>query len=140
MRSNNLTPCSTISSSRSSLKRASALSTPSRRHPSTAPHPVSCDASSLRLGIARSLSIGSSAVIPISRSLRHRPLQAARDRKRLSRARPSSGLHHERRNAVSLLHPESRQNSRRFCRSALCQKRTFALQQKTPLFGHLVDI
>jgi len=94
-----------------------------RRHPSTAPRPVSCDASSLRLGIARSLSIGSSAVIPISRSLRHRPLQAARDRKRLSRARPSSGLHHERRNAVSLLRPESRQNSGRFCRSALCHKR-----------------
>ena len=41
-----------------------------------------CAASSQPLGIARSGSIRSPAAMPISRSLRHRPLQAARDRKR----------------------------------------------------------
>jgi len=77
-----LTPCSTISSPRSSRKRASALSTLSDRHPSTVPRQVSCAASSQPLGIARSVSIGSPAAMPISRSLRHRPLQVAPDRKR----------------------------------------------------------
>ena len=72
----------TISSPRSSLKRASALLIPSHRRPSTVPHQVCCAVSSQPLGIARSVSIGSSAAIPISRSLRRRPLQAARDRKR----------------------------------------------------------
>src|SRR5215467_11407097 len=89
-RSNNLTRCSTISFPRSGRKRASPLSTPSRRHQSTVPHQACCAASSRQLAIARSVSIGSPAATPISRFLRHRPLQAARDRKRSSRARCSS--------------------------------------------------
>ena len=57
------------------------------RRPSTAPRQVSCAASSPQSGIARSASIGSRAATPMLRSLRPRPLQAARDRKQSSRAR-----------------------------------------------------
>jgi SAM-dependent methyltransferase len=60
----------------------SALSTPSDRHPSTVPRRVCCAANSQPLGFAKSVSIGSSAATPISRSLRHRSLQAARGPKR----------------------------------------------------------
>ena len=92
-RSHSLTPCSTISSPRSSLTRASALSTPSDRPPSMAPHQVSCAVSLLPSGIARSASIDSRAATPIWRSSRHPPLQAARGRKRWSRARRGSEKH-----------------------------------------------
>jgi hypothetical protein len=36
------------------------------------------------------------------------------------------------------LYPQKWTNSRHVCMSALCQKRTRALQQKCPLFDHLV--
>jgi SAM-dependent methyltransferase len=62
-----------ISSPRSSLKRASALSRDSPQHQSTVPHQVFCVARSLPLAIVRSVSIDSSAAMPISRFLRHRP-------------------------------------------------------------------
>jgi SAM-dependent methyltransferase len=62
-----------ISSPRSSLKRASALSTDSPQHQSTVPHQVFCVARSLPLAIVRSVSIDLSAAMPISRFLRHRP-------------------------------------------------------------------
>jgi methyltransferase family protein len=57
-RSSSLTPCSTISSPRSGRKRASALSTPSHRRPSTVPRQICCAASSRPSGIARSVSTG----------------------------------------------------------------------------------
>jgi hypothetical protein len=40
--------------------------------------------------------------------------------------------------AACPLHPESGQTGRRLAKSALCQKRTYALQQKSSLFDHLV--
>ena len=80
-RSHGLMPCSTTWSPRSSLTRASALSTPSDRPPSMAPRQLSCAASSPPSGIARSASTDLRAATPILQPLRHPPLQAALDRK-----------------------------------------------------------
>jgi hypothetical protein len=85
------TPCSTISSQRLSLVRGSALSTPSGRRPSMAPRQVCCAVSLQQWGIARSVSIGSWAARPISRSSHRHQSLAAHGRKLWSRAR-----HHRR--------------------------------------------
>ena len=81
------TPCSTISSPRSSLARASVLLTPSGRPLSMVRHQISFAVSLPPSGIARSALIASLAATPILRSSRHRPSRAGHRLKLWSRAR-----------------------------------------------------
>ena len=123
-RSYSLTPCSTISSLRSSLTRASALSTLSGRRLSMVPRQVSFAVSLQPSGIARSASSDSRAATPILQSLRPRPLQAALDRKQSSRARRGSVRHggvsvtrrHRIEPLLSTLMRAGQRGTRRLCR------------------------